>query len=210
MKALIIEFFYDKKSILISMILVLCIYILYIPVFSHSEVIVSMFASFIFANLYGQLVTKRKNTNFEIFLCISPLGRKTIIKTGYLMGLISSIAMPIIFFILYFIRRFLIGFEPVINFDTINDMAIFASFGFGLIANAISFPICILPDRENNKFLMTIIQLVILGICGASLSIFSLYFLNFYVILLIYLTMAIVIYIISYLITLNVYLKKNL
>ena len=209
MKALIIEFFYDKKSILISIILVLCIYILYIPVFSHSEVIVSMFASFIFANLYGQLVTKRKNTNFEIFLCISPLGRKTIIKTGYLMGLISSIAMPIIFFILYFIRRFLIGFEPGIN-DTINDMAIFASFGFGLIANAISFPICILPDRENNKFLMTIIQLVILGICEASLSIFSLYFLNFYVILLIYLTMAIVIYIISYLITLNVYLKKNL
>ena len=209
MKALIIEFFYDKKSILISIILVLCIYIIYIPVFSHSEVIVSMLASFLFASLYGELVTKRKNTNFEIFLCTSPLGRKTIIKTGYLMGLISSIAMPIIFFILYFIRSFLIGFEHGIN-ETINDMAILASFGFGLIANAISFPICILPDRENNKFLMTIIQLVILGICGASLSIFSLYFLNFYVILLIYLTMAIVIYIISYLITLNVYLKKNL
>ena len=124
MKALIIEFFYEKKAILTSIILALFIYILYIPIFSNSEAIVSMLASFLFASLYGGLVCKRKNTNFEIFLSTTPLGRKTIINAGYLIGLIFSIAVTIIFFILYFIRKSFIHIEAL-NALSLNHMLIF-------------------------------------------------------------------------------------
>ena len=209
MKALILEFFYEKKAILTSIILALFIYILYIPIFSNSEAIVSMLASFLFASLYGGLVCKRKNTNFEIFLSTTPLGRKTIINAGYLISLIFSIAVTIIFFILYFIRKSFIHIEAL-NALSLNHMLIFASFGFGLIANAILFPSYVLPDKENTVLIIIARFLTLLICTGALFIIFKLEFLNFNIRILIYLISSFIIYIISYLLTINIYLKKSL
>mgnify|MGYP005809058189 CR=1 FL=1 len=66
-------------------------------------------------------------------------------------------------------------------------MSILASFGFGLIANAILFPTYILIDKEY-VYLMIIVRFLTLFICGGSLYtfIFKLEFLNFNIRTLIY------------------------
>lgn len=102
MKALIIEFCYEKISILFAIFIILFLYFIYIPIFQDPEIIISSLASYVFASLYGGIVYKRKNTNFEIFLSSSPLGRKTIINTGYIIGLVSSIFITVTFLIFYF------------------------------------------------------------------------------------------------------------
>lgn len=128
MKALIIEFFYEKISILFAIFIILFLYFIYIPIFQDPEIIIVSLASYVFASLYGGIVYKRKNTNFEIFLSSSPLGRKTIINTGYIIGLVSSIFITVTFLIFYFIRKSLMDLEPL-NFFSL--MPILCSFSTG-------------------------------------------------------------------------------
>lgn len=207
MKALIIEFFYEKVSILFAIFIILFLYFIYIPIFQDPEIIISSLASYVFASLYGGIVYKRKNTNFEIFLSTSPLGRKTIINTGYIIGLVSSIFITVTFLIFYFIRKSLIDLEPL-NF--LSLMSILCSFSTGIITNAILFPTYVLPDKEN-KFLLNLVAFLTLFICGSFLYSFiiKLDFFNIIVRTLIYLGVSICIYIVSYLITTNKYLKKE-
>lgn len=207
MKALIIEFFYEKVSILSLIFTILFLYFIYIPIFQDPEIIIASLASYAFASLYGGIVYKRKNTNFEIFLSSSPLGRKTIINTGYIIGLVLSIFITVTFLIFYFIRRLLMDLDPL-NF--LNLMPILCSFSTGLVTNAILFPTYVLPDKEN-KFLLNLIAFLTLFICGSFLYSFiiKLDFFNIIVRTLIYLVISISIYIMSYLITTNKYLKKE-
>lgn len=207
MKALIIEFFYEKVSILSLIFTILFLYFIYIPIFQDPEIIIASLASYAFASLYGGIVYKRKNTNFEIFLSSSPLGRKTIINTGYIIGIVLSIFITVTFLIFYFIRRSLMDLDPL-NF--LNLMPILCSFSTGLVTNAILFPTYVLPDKEN-KFLLNLVAFLTLFICGSFLYSFiiKLDFFNIIVRTLIYLVISISIYIMSYLITTNKYLKKE-
>lgn len=207
MKALIIEFFYEKVSILSLIFTILFLYFIYIPIFQDPEIIIASLASYAFASLYGGIVYKRKNTNFEIFLSSSPLGRKTIINTGYIIGIVLSIFITVTFLIFYFIRRLLMDLDPL-NF--LNLMPILCSFSTGLVTNAILFPTYVLPDKEN-KFLLNLVAFLTLFICGSFLYSFiiKLDFFNIIVRTLIYLVISISIYIMSYLITTNKYLKKE-
>lgn len=75
---------------------------------------------------------------------------------------------------------------------------------------AILFPTYVLPDKEN-KFLLNLVAFLTLFICGSFLYSFiiKLDFLNMAIRTLIYLGISICIYIVSYLITTNKYLKKE-
>ncbi|WP_317366512.1 ABC-2 transporter permease [uncultured Tyzzerella sp.] len=211
MKALMIEFFYEKKAILSGIIVTLFIYFLYIPIFSNPEIIVAPLVSYIFASLYGALILKRKNTNFEIFLASTPLGRKTIINTGYIVGLISSFIITTMFSMFYFIREYFIHIKSVVDIELNYNplMLILNSFGFGLITTGILFPASILQNKEN-KFLSTLVSFMALFISGIYIIILKLNVLNIRVITLGYLIISICVYIFSYLITTNKYLKKEL
>lgn len=169
MKALIIEFFYEKVSILSLIFTILFLYFIYIPIFQDPEIIIASLASYAFASLYGGIVYKRKNTNFEIFLSSSPLGRKTIINTGYIIGIVLSIFITVTFLIFYFIRRLLMDLDPL-NF--LNLMPILCSFSTGLVTNAILFPTYVLPDKEN-KFLLNLVAFLTLFICGSFLFFYN-------------------------------------
>lgn len=211
MKALIQEFLYEKKSILITLATTIFLYVVYLFTLSDSALIASGTSVIMATTLYGSIMSERKSTNFEKFLISTPLGKKSIINTGYLLGLALNILVIFVFYILHILK---INFIPKEYFKSgiyLTNSLFLVSFSIGLISNAILFPFFILNDTKK-KNLTSILVFMIIGLASFSVVYFifneKIFTLNIRI--LIYFVVSCIMYIISYFTTIKLYLKKDL
>ena len=211
MRALIREFSYERKYILLAIFMCTALYIAYLPMFKTAEVFLCYLTSYMFASIYGTILWNRKNTNFEIFLITTPLGRKKIVDTAYLLTIILNVIVIAVYYLLYLIKSKIFNVDYLsYTFLDLNINLIFSSFGVGLISNAIMFPTFLSADKDR-KFIINLISILALAICLSVLTFVLKMFSSLGILWqnLIYTLVGLVIFIISYFITLKKYINKD-
>lgn len=196
MKALWKEFLYEKKIFFVYIIIIVFLGIYYYFIFGEDTITFNSGINLLFINFYGILISQRKLTNFEKFLSITPIGRKSIVNMAYLMGILYYIVSILIFYIANMLRNYKLFFILQSTY---------------LIVNSIFLQFYILKDKETNSLIGLLGNLLVI-----FLTFFSLFGISNLVDILLnkkiftFVIVSIVFYIISYFITMKFYLKKDL
>lgn len=210
MRSLIREFFYERVNIAFALLLCISLYSIFIFSFNTVEVFLSYLTSYMFSSLYGYILWQRKNTNWELFLMTTPLGRKKIVDASYLLTIILNIIIITVFYLLYLIRSKFLNID--ISSDTslnIDIRLLFASFGVGLISTAILFPTYLLADKES-KFKTNLLCALTLILCLCFVKlIYKLKFIGYLFQNIIFTLLSLIIFTISYFIALKKYTNKD-
>ena len=220
MKALLKFFQYNNKLITIIVAFIfLTTYILFGLIYDESlEIKLAIYFNFIINIIcIKDFIRKIKINNFERFLSTSPIGRKSILKTLYLINILISFTIPILLYTLYKIR---INFIPIIdnsififNFKLPNIMFL-VLIGVSLVIGAFFIIILLNNNNSNSHNILKLeslsILFILLFLIISYLFIYKFNIFTFNIRALIFTMLCFIFYIFLYFLNLKVYLKSDL